>query len=186
MLKKLKPIELKKYFLYFLMYAIVGWVYEVFLEVVVYRWGYSDRGVLFGPYCPVYGVGALLFIFLIYHLIKDKPLKRKIVMIPVVFILCGLSATILELITSYICEAFMGSWPWQTYVDYKYNFQGRIALSPSVRFGLGGVLFLYILQPLFEKLLKKLGNKKVTKIFNVAVTIFIVDFICFIISLLIK
>ena len=186
MLKKLKPIELKKYFLYFLMYAIVGWVYEVFLEVVVYRWGYSDRGVLFGPYCPVYEVGALLFIFLIYHLIKYKPLKRKIVMIPVVFILCGLSATILELITSYICEAFMGSLPWQTYVDYKYNFQGRIALSPSLRFGLGGVLFLYILQPLFEKLLKKLGNKKVTKIFNVAVTIFIVDFICFIISLLIK
>lgn len=186
MLKKLKPIELKKYFLYFLMYAIFGRLYEVFLEVVVYRWGYSDRGVLFGPYCPVYGVGALLFIFLIYHLIKDKPLKRKIVMIPVVFILCGLSATILELITSYICEIFMGSWPWQTYVDYKYNFQGRIALSPSLRFGLGGVLFLYILQPLFEKLLKKLGNKKVTKIFNVAVTIFIIDFICFIISILIK
>ena len=47
------------------MYAIIGWLYEVFLEVVVYRWGYSDRGVLFGPYCPVYGVGALLFIFLI-------------------------------------------------------------------------------------------------------------------------
>lgn len=186
MLKKLKLIELKKYFLYFLMYAIFGWLYEVFLEVVVYRWGYSDRGVLFGPYCPVYGVGALLFIFLIYHLIKDRPLKRKIVMIPVVFILCGLSATILELITSYICEIFMGSWPWQTYVDYKYNFQGRIALSPSLRFGLGGVLFLYILQPLFEKLLKKLGNKKVTKIFNVAVTIFIIDFICFIISILIK
>lgn len=186
MLKKLKPIELKKYFLYFLMYAIFGWLYEVFLEVVVYRWGYSDRGVLFGPYCPVYGVGALLFIFLIYHLIKDKPLKRKIVMIPVVFILCGLSATILELITSYICEIFMGSWPWQTYVDYKYNFQGRIALSPSLRFGLGGVLFLYILQPLFEKLLKKLGNKKVTKIFNVAVTIFIIDFVCFIISIFIK
>lgn len=186
MLKKLKPIELKKYFLYFLMYAIFGWLYVVFLEVVVYRWGYSDRGVLFGPYCPVYGVGALLFIFLIYHLIKDKPLKRKIVMIPVVFILCGLSATILELITSYICEIFMGSWPWQTYVDYKYNFQGRIALSPSLRFGLGGVLFLYILQPLFEKLLKKLGNKKVTKIFNVAVTIFIIDFVCFIISILIK
>ena len=107
-------------------------------------------------------------------------------MIPVVFILCGLSATILELITSYICEIFMGSWPWQTYVDYKYNFQGRIALSPSLRFGLGGVLFLYILQPLFEKLLKKLGNKKVTKIFNVAVTIFIIDFICFIISIFIK
>lgn len=35
--KKIKTIELKKYFLYFLMYAIFGWLYEVFLEVVVYR-----------------------------------------------------------------------------------------------------------------------------------------------------
>jgi uncharacterized membrane protein len=63
-----------------------------------------------------------------------------------------LIATSLELGTSYILEAVTGGWPWQTYLDYKINFQGRIALSPSVRFGLGGVLFLYVLQPLFEKL----------------------------------
>ena len=69
-----------------------------------------------------------------------------------VFLLCLLIATSLELATSYILEAITGSWPWQTYVDYKINFQGRIALSPSVRFGLGGVLFLYVLQPLFEEL----------------------------------
>lgn len=181
-MKKLTKTDIKKYFLYFLMYAIIGWIYEVFLEVVVYRWGYSDRGVLTGPYCPVYGVGALLFIFLIYHLIKDKPIKRKIIMIPVVFILCALSATILELITSYICELVMGSWPWQTYVDYKYNFQGRIALSPSLRFGLGGVLFLYLLQPLFEKLVKKLKRKKLNIVFNIAVTIFTIDLIFFIIK----
>ena len=181
-MKKLTKTDIKKYFLFFLMYAIIGCIYEVFLEVVVYRWGYSDRGVLTGPYCPVYGVGALLFIFLIYHLIKDKPLKRKLIMIPVVFVLCALSATILELITSYICELVMGSWPWQTYTDYKYNFQGRIALSPSLRFGLGGVLFLYLLQPLFEKLVKKLKRKKLNIVFNIAVTIFTIDLIFFIIK----
>ena len=27
-------------FLYFLLYSVIGWIYEVFLEVVVYRWGY--------------------------------------------------------------------------------------------------------------------------------------------------
>lgn len=70
------------------------------------------------------------------------------------------SATLLELITSYISEFISGSWPWQTYADYKINFQARIALSPSIRFGLGGVLFLYLLQPLFEKICNKLGNKK--------------------------
>lgn len=49
----------QKYFLCFVFYSVFGWCYEVFLEVVVYRWGFSNRGVLFGPYCPVYGVGAL-------------------------------------------------------------------------------------------------------------------------------
>ena len=29
---------MQPWFLYFLMYSFVGWVYEVFLEVVVYQW----------------------------------------------------------------------------------------------------------------------------------------------------
>ena len=74
-------LKLKKYYLYFMMYAIFGWLYEVFLEVVIYRWGFSNRGVLFGPYCPVYGFGALAFIFCVYKLIKDKPFKKKLLMI---------------------------------------------------------------------------------------------------------
>ena len=97
---------------------------------------------------------------MIYPLIKKKKYPQKLYYIPLVFLGCMLSATLLELITSYICEFFTGSWPWQTYLDYKINFQGRIALSPSIRFGLGGLLFLYILQPLFELLYRKLGTKK--------------------------
>ena len=52
----------QKLFLCFWMYAVLGWCYEVFLEVVVYRWGFHNRGELFGPYCPIYGTGALLFL----------------------------------------------------------------------------------------------------------------------------
>ncbi len=167
--------KIEKYFLYFWLYAIIGWCYEVFLEVFIYHWGFSNRGVLFGPYCPVYGFGALIFIFLIYPLIKDKTYPKKLFYIPLVFLGCMLSATILELITSYICEAFMGSWPWQTYADYKINFQARIALSPSIRFGLGGVIFLYLLQPLFEKLTSKLPKKVLTIITSILLVIVLID-----------
>ena len=38
-----------EYYLYFVLYSILGWLYEVFPEVVVYRWGFSNRGVLLGP-----------------------------------------------------------------------------------------------------------------------------------------
>lgn len=168
--------KLSKYFLYFMLYAIIGWCYEVFLEVVVYRWGFSNRGVLFGPYCPVYGFGAISFIFGVYPLIKkQKSFKKKILFIPIVFLLCMLIATTIELITSYLCEWTMGSWPWQTYARYPINFQARIALNPSVRFGLGGVAFLYLLQPLFEKISEKLGDKKVEIVSLVLYIIIAVD-----------
>lgn len=174
--------KISNYIIYFMLYAMIGWIYEVFLEVVVYRWGFSNRGVLFGPWLPVYGFGALIFIFLIYPLIKGKDSKKRLLMIPVVFLGCMIAATLLELLTSYICELFTGSWPWQTYKDYKINFQGRIALSPSIRFGLGGLLFLYILQPLFEKITDKLGsNKEMVAIVILVILIFdaILSFIIF-------
>ena len=182
---KLDNKNIKKYYLYFMMYSIIGWLYEVILEVFIYKWGYSDRGILFGPYCPVYGVGALFFLFIVYPLINKKEISKKILMIPIVFLLCMVVATGIELVASYLCEAIMGSWPWQTYADYKYNFQARIALSPSIRFGLGGVLFLYILQPLFEKITNKLSNNILNKIFYVILALFIIDIIAFIINLFI-
>ena len=189
-LKKIKRKKLvesfKKYYLYFMMYAVFGWVYEVFLEVVVYRWGFTNRGVLFGPYCPVYGVGALAFIFTIGRILKNYQKTRdKILLIPFVFFGCMFIATAIEFVTSYLCEWVMGYWPWQTYVDYKDNFQGRIALSPSLRFGLGGVLFLYILQPIFEKFVGKLKKKQLNNVFYVVFSIFILDIIREIITLII-
>ena len=170
-------------FLLFVIYSVIGWIYEIFLEVVIYRWGYSDRGVLTGPYCPVYGIGALIFLFLFYRKIKNMTFSDRIKKIPVVFLGCAVSATLTELITSYICEYFIGSWPWQTYINYNINFQGRIALSPSIRFGIGGVIFLYIFQPCFDKLLGKISDKIKNELFFIVFTLFLTDFIGLLIGL---
>ncbi|MBR5642386.1 MAG: putative ABC transporter permease [Firmicutes bacterium] len=161
--------------IFFTFYSVIGWCYEVFLEVVVYRWGFTNRGVLFGPYTPVYGFGALAFLLLVYPVIRNKKGGKKLAFIPVVFLLCMLIATAIELGTSYILEAVTGSWPWQTYADYAINFQARIALSPSIRFGLGGVLFLYVLQPIFEKICEKLGPKKTRTLAVVFLAVFAAD-----------
>lgn len=150
--------KINNYVIYFMLYAMIGWIYEVLLELFVWKHGFINRGTFFGPWLPVYGVGALIFIFFIYPIIKDKPLKRKMILIPIVFLGCMFSATLLELITSYLCEWIIGYIPWD-YFNYKIHFQGRIALSTSIRFGLGGAFFLYFLQPLFEKICDKLGNR---------------------------
>lgn len=164
------------WFLYFILYSVLGWAYEVFLEVVVYQWGYSDRGVLHGPYCPVYGVGALTFLLCFHRLMAQKePRWLRLLKPLIIFLGCMAVATGIELVTSYLLEWLTGSWPWQTYVDYGINFQGRIALSPSIRFGLGGVFFLFVLQPLFQRAVGTLSSTVRTWVFRVILFLFLLD-----------
>ena len=168
----------QKLFLCFWMYAVLGWCYEVFLEVVVYRWGFTNRGEMFGPYCPIYGVGALLFLLSFGWLMKKKDVKWLNIVKPLlIFLGCMAVATAVELAATYILEYTKGSWPWQTYSRYKYNFQARIALSTSVRFGLGGLLFMYVVQPLFDRLLSRPKPKTINIIALIVLIIVVTDFI---------
>ena len=167
--------KIEEYFLYFILYSMIGWFYEVFLEVVVYRWGFSNRGVLFGPYCIVYGFGALLLIFLLTRLKKKKIKIKKLNITPIlVFIGIVVITTLVELIASYIMEFTRGEWLWD-YTRFSFNFEGRIALNPSIRFGIGGMIFLYLLQPLFEKLTSSLSDKKLNIISVLVAIVFAID-----------
>ena len=126
--------------------------YEVFLEVVVYRWGFSNRGILFGPYCIIYGFGALLLLFTLTGLKKKRIYAGKILITPfLVFLGIVAVTTVTELIGSYLMEWLTGDWMWD-YRRFSFDFQGRIALNPSLRFGAGGMIILYLFQPFFERL----------------------------------
>ena len=167
------------------MYAVLGWCYEVFLEVVVYRWGFHNRGDMLGPYCPIYGLGALLFLLCFGWLMRKKDVKWLNIVKPLlIFIGCMAVATAVELAATYVLEYTKGSWPWQTYSRYKYNFQARIALSTSLRFGLGGLIFLYLLQPLFEKWNAKLTDRTRTIVFSVVFGLFMLDVVVHLAGLL--
>ena len=56
-------------------------------------------------------------------------------------------------------EFAMGSWLWD-YTNEGPNFQGRIALKSSVRFGLIGMAVLYGVWPVLDKLFVSLKNKR--------------------------
>ena len=88
-----------------MLYSVIGWCYEVFLEVVVYRWGFSNRGILFGPYCVVYGFGALILMGTLKWL-KEKDIRAGRVCITPVLVFAGIVAvtTLVELAASYIME----------------------------------------------------------------------------------
>ncbi len=157
----------------FFMYSVIGWIYEEVLEVFIYQTGFTNRGFLFGPYLPVYGAGAVIFLILLYPM-KDK--KKFSYGTPLaVFLGSMIIATVVELITSYGLSCF-GLELWN-YDHYFLNFQGRIALNPSVRFGLGGVFFLYVLQPLFERIIKKQSQKILQVVATVIAGVMLVDLV---------
>ncbi len=172
---KEKWIVVRNYYLYFMLYSVIGWLYEVFLEVVVYRWGFSNRGVLFGPYCPIYGTAAVLFILLLTG-IKKKSIRVKSINITpaIVFFLIVVLATLLELMGSYVMEVLTGGWMWD-YTRFAWNFQGRIALNPSLRFGAGGMVFLYVFQPLFERITMIRQQNVLSAVVGVVLILFLTD-----------
>ncbi len=165
--------KIQDYFLYFMFYSIIGWIYEVFLEVVVYRWGFSNRGVLTGPYCVVYGFGAVILLLTLSGLMKKKIPCGPVNITPVlVFIGIVAITTVIELIASYIMEFTMGGWQWD-YTRFAFDFQGRIAPNPSIRFGIGGMIILYLLQPLARRFTERTSMKmqKTTALICLAVIV---------------
>ena len=174
--KKIRTVT--EYFIFFMLYSVIGWIYEVFLEVVVYRWGFSNRGVLFGPYCIIYGFGAVILILSLSWLQRRRIYAGRLLVTPfLVFIGIVVITTVVELIGSYIMEFTTGEWLWD-YRRFSFNFEGRIALNPSIRFGIGGMIFLYGIQPLFRRLCVRLSDRSVSIAGVFLAVVFLFDFIC--------
>ncbi len=132
------------YFLYFLIIAICGWMMEITLQLIQ-KHKFADRGFLIGPYCPIYGCGALLITFCLTGL-KEHPVG----LFSTAILVCG----ILEYATSYIMEKLFHA-RWWDYSDCKFNINGRVCIETIIPFGILGVLLIYIVNPfIFNNLAK--------------------------------
>jgi len=56
--------QIEVYFLLFMSYAFLGWCMEVTCKLLQYK-RFINRGFLIGPYCPIYGWGALAITILL-------------------------------------------------------------------------------------------------------------------------
>ena len=65
--------KLKDCYLTFCVYALIGWLYEVlWMWFVVPPKHFINRGVLIGPFLPIYGFGALILLFFLHKFMKKK------------------------------------------------------------------------------------------------------------------
>ena len=58
-------------YIIFCIYAFIGWVYEVSWFLIM-RNKFVNRGVLFGPFLPIYGFGVLILLLLLKKFMNKK------------------------------------------------------------------------------------------------------------------
>lgn len=154
------------YFLLFLMYAILGWIVEV-INAYIQKKKFVNRGFLIGPYCPIYGVGMLAIISLLQEYTGNYI---------VLFILSMTICMVLEYLTSYFMELIFKA-RWWDYSNKRFNINGRICLETAIPFGLGGMLIMYIINPIFVGFLNRLSDNTLLILGISLMTIFVIDLI---------
>ena len=101
-MKKLLNI-FSKYYITFCVYALIGWLYEVlWMWFVVPPKHFINRGVLYGPFLPIYGFGMLILLFLLKKFMsKRHELKKPIyVTISILVLTTFIYTTIIEYTTT--------------------------------------------------------------------------------------
>lgn len=136
------------YFFLFLAGCLVGWIYEEIFYLVT-EGILEKRGFLYGPYLPVYGFGALLMQLLLKRF-KGKP--------AVVFLLSAVITGVLEYITGVLMWAVWHR-RWWDYTGLFWNIDGYVCLRSVLSFAVGGLILLYILEPLMRKAYQRLSRK---------------------------
>lgn len=143
-----RPYTLPVYILLFFSFSILGWLWEVGIHLVE-DGQFVNRGVLLGPWLPIYGSGGVLIIFLL----------RKMGKWPIATFLSSMAlCSVVEYFTSWMLEMTKGA-KWWDYSGYLFNLNGRMCLEGALVFGLGGCLFIYILAPSLDRLYQKLSSQ---------------------------
>jgi uncharacterized membrane protein len=152
------------YFLLFLIYSFLGWSMEVIIEMIKAK-KFINRGFLIGPYCPIYGVGAVLITLL---------LKKYNTDIFIIFTLTMVFCGVLEYITSYTMEKLFNA-RWWEYSHHKFNINGRVSLETLALFGIGGCLAIFIFNPIIFNYLHLIPSLVTIIISITAIIIIIID-----------
>ena len=131
--------------------SICGYVWEV-LIFLVKEGTFRNRGFLYGPWLPVYGIGAVLFSVVLSprELLPDSSGKYKKNHPVTVFFLSALLGSGLELVIGWFLDLFWNLRYWD-YSGYFLDFRGYICLVSALGFGIAGVLWVCI----FSKILQK-------------------------------
>ena len=149
--------------------AVMGYFVEtgyVFLSVgkIV------KRGMLTGPYCPIYGFGALILYYCFYDM---KPTKGKI---PIIFGVASLLLGSFELLCGLGFKHVLNIEMWN-YSGKFLNILNYTTVPILIGWGLLGTFYVFFIHPVIIKFIDLVPKKFMNKIAIIIVCVFLCDFL---------
>ena len=149
----------------FYLCSIFGYLYELIL-CYFYSGKVFSHGILYGPWLPIYGTGALLV--MLFYKYKKKPL--------IIFLLSFFITGIFEYLCGFILLKFFKMRLWD-YTGYFLNINGLVCFLSAFCFAIGGLLIIYLIYPFVKKIYEKVNKKLLKVILSVISIIFLGDVI---------
>ena len=157
-------LTIHQIFWYMVIFSIIGIIVETIYCYVTTGVLESRKGLIWGPFCPVYGVSAAILIIAL-NKYQDKNIFK-------LFIYGIIVGSITEYMLSFMLEAIYSTRFWD-YSYLKLHINGRICLQYSVYWGILTIIIIKIIKPFIDKVIYKIP----TKIRNISEIILLIFFI---------
>ena len=138
--------KLHYYLWYFLIFSILGLILETFFCYVTTGIIESRKAFFIGPFCPVYGAGAVSLIWVLKRFNKN---------IPALFFFGIVIASAVEYVFDFVFEAICGINFWN-YTYLPFNLNGRICILFSFFWGILAILLIKVMKPAIDRLINKI------------------------------
>ena len=135
----------------FLLYSILGFLLETVRSFLVNS--KFTSGILYGPWTPIYGIGIVIVILISNYLFAHLHLSRWVETL-ITFMIITLVLTLLEWIGGVLIEKIFHVVFWD-YSKEALSIGKYISLSKSLIWGVGSIIFIYVLKPLLEGVIKR-------------------------------
>ena len=149
-----------KVLIYFIIYSIAGFFLETIFAIITKGTLESRQSFLYGPFCIVYGIGAICLIFTL-NKYKDSTIK--------LFLYGMLVGAIVEYLTSYIGEQMMHI-KWWDYSSAFLNIHGRTCLFYAICWGILTIPLIKYINPALDKQIEKVFSKISINVLKTAIT----------------
>jgi len=118
----------------FILYSILGWILEsIYMSVCNKK--LTNRGFVFLPFCPIYGVGGTVGCILL------SPLINNVILL---YFVSAIAATILEFLVAQLMLTLFNEL-WWDYKDKPLNYKGVICLESTLAWGIYGIVMVKFL-----------------------------------------